>query len=459
MLDASGSIQSSRAVETVRSAAESFLDALRNTNSQARVTQFGTATEQLAPTTTIDDAALAPSGPLAAALAGYYNPRPPVSSASTWEYLQRNWGDDDRWSTRDSDQYTNWDAALDQANDGQQQLVVFITDGDPTALQLDRQGEDAPKTVGGTGWNTFRSQGADRTVNRAIEEANAAKAQGSRVLAVGVGSGLSNSRSQDRLKAVSGPQLVTDADLGAITSINDIDVAAVRNFGDLAQALRSIVLELCSPSLTVRKFTETTTPGEYLPAPGWDITVEPEVPNGSFSWILPDTAPATSKTEPTNGQGFAQFQWEPDPQESDSRATVTETLEDGFAAGRPGDDDYVCELRNEDGDVRIVSGDFGQSPSFDIPRIGQEIVTCSLYNSIKRADLTLEKAWIGGQPGDSAVLTVEGSTDGTATSNAPDAPTDSNSVTVPVLAGETVDALRDAVGEYCLCDRADLHRC
>ena len=42
VLDASGSIQSSNAVNDVRDAADAFLDALSNTGSTARVTQFAT---------------------------------------------------------------------------------------------------------------------------------------------------------------------------------------------------------------------------------------------------------------------------------------------------------------------------------------------------------------------------------------------------------------------------------
>ena len=78
VLDASGSVQSSDAVEEVRGAAEALLDALKNTNSSARVTQFATLTQQLAPRTSVDDATLA-SGrrPHGTPSTRYYNPQPP----------------------------------------------------------------------------------------------------------------------------------------------------------------------------------------------------------------------------------------------------------------------------------------------------------------------------------------------------------------------------------------------
>ena len=77
VLDASGSVQQSNAVNQVRDAAEAFLDALSNTGSTARVTQFATVAEQLAPSTVVDDASLGPNGILRGAIGGYYNPRPP----------------------------------------------------------------------------------------------------------------------------------------------------------------------------------------------------------------------------------------------------------------------------------------------------------------------------------------------------------------------------------------------
>ena len=69
--------QQSNAVNEVRDAAEAFLDALSNTGSSARVTQFATVTQQLAPSTVVDDESLGPNGILRGAIGGYYNPRPP----------------------------------------------------------------------------------------------------------------------------------------------------------------------------------------------------------------------------------------------------------------------------------------------------------------------------------------------------------------------------------------------
>jgi uncharacterized repeat protein (TIGR01451 family) len=225
------------------------------------------------------------------------------------------------------------------------------------------------------------------TLDRAIEEANVVKSANTRMLAIGVGKATSSSTLQQRLVQISGPQIVKDADLGSVDSLNDIDVAIVSDFDDLAAFLRKVVLELCSPSLTVTKLAQTPGSAAYTPAPGWSIAATPEVPGGvtpPFTWILPDTTPAVSKTLVTNANGVAQFQWEPNPPEEDSRATVTEILQPDYTAGRIANTDYRCELRNQAGDVRVEEGDLANL-SFVLDPIGQEIVTCTIWNSFDYA--------------------------------------------------------------------------
>jgi hypothetical protein len=396
VLDASGSVQSSGAVEQVRDAATAFLEALQNTRSTARVTQFATLSEQLAPYAVVDDASLAVGGVHQTAIIRYYNPRPPrPSSVNIYRYDGNgNPQSSSNWRLQNGDtQYTNWDQSLDQANDQPAELIVYVTDGDPTAYDFNQPGDPFdPGPPPDVGVGTDQDQARQVTIDRAVEEANQAKTAGSRVLAVGVGSALTSPASRDRLVKISGPLVKRDADLAAIDSINDVDVALVTDFGNLAAFLRGVVLQLCSPSLTIRKLAQSADNAAYLPAPGWTMTVVPEAkaPGTGFTWILPDTAPAPSKSDVTDVDGFAQFQWEPIPPESDSRATVTETLLPGYLPGRqpltPGGvdpEDWRCELRDEDGNVRVESGNFAPAgpPSFVLDPIGQEIVTCTVWNS------------------------------------------------------------------------------
>ncbi|MDX2378533.1 MAG: hypothetical protein QNM02_02090, partial [Acidimicrobiia bacterium] len=387
VLDASGSIASSHAVEQVRGAAKSFLDALADTDSNARVTQFGTASEELAPPTLITAASLSPGGAHADALTSYYNPKPPKPAGVTW-YKYDGSGDPSNggnFDQRTDPQYTNWDQSLRQAADTPAEIVVYITDGQPSAYDLDKPSDPfdqgPPSDVA---FGTDRNQALQVTLDRAVEEANLVKTNKTRMLAVGVGKATSSNSLVQRLVSISGPQVVRDAGLGNVDSLNDIDVAIVSNFDDLAEFLRSVVLQLCSPSLTVTKLAQTPGSASYDPAPGWDITVTPEVPGGAvppYAWILPDTAPAASKTVVTNGNGVSQFQWEPNPAEEDSRATIHEALQPSYIAGRPLTTDYRCELRDEKGNVRVQEGELDPGLKFGLDPIRQEVVTCSIWNS------------------------------------------------------------------------------
>jgi hypothetical protein len=394
VLDASGSIQSSNAVAQVRKAAQAFLEALTNTNSQARVTQFATVSAELAPSTLVDDGALASGGVLRNAINGYYNPKPPrPAGVNFYQYTGSNPASASSFSLNNAssnNQYTNWDQGLGQAGSTTPELVVFVTDGDPTAYDFEAGDPIQPPHVA---FSTDRNNaGRQVTLDRAVTAANAIKqnAVNTRVLAVGVGSALSNSASAERLEAVAGPQVVRDADLAGVDSINEIDVALVTDFDDLAAFLRSVVLQLCSPSLTIRKLAQSAASANYLPAPGWSMTVTPDTDNGEFDWILPDTAADVSKTVPTNADGFAQFQWEPDPGEQDSSAVVSEDIEPGFTPGRPGDDDndFRCVLRDEFGATTTIDGELtvtGDTATFGLDPIGQEIVTCTVWNSFDYA--------------------------------------------------------------------------
>ena len=64
---------------------------------------------------------------------------------------------------------------------------------------------------------------------------------------------------------------------------------------------------------------------------------------------------------------------------------MSEAIQPGYTAGRPGtDDDWRCELRDEDGNVRVDEGDLtvaGSNATFTLNPIGQEIVTCTVWNS------------------------------------------------------------------------------
>ena len=388
ILDASGSVQSSNAVGAVRTAASAFLDALQDTGSTARVIQFASIAQELAPRGLVTAASVDPSGSFGQAVKGYYNPIPPRPSGVEIKSYRGNGsiGSAGNWnSANNSNQYTNWNQVLDLTATDPGDLVVFITDGDPTSYDFNRPGDPfvqvAPYNVA---VNTDRgSEAAASTLDRAVQSANAIKAQGTRVLALGVGAALQNPASVDRLTKVSGPVVARTT---AEFDIETTDVALVSDFDDLADAVRGLVLELCSPSLTIRKFAQSAGDASYRPAPGWDVTVTPTVPGGTFAWVLPTGASGASWTLPTDANGFAQFQWEPDPAENDSTAQVSEALQANFTAGRPTADDFRCELKDAEATPgRCPASSPRRDPSFTLDPIGQEIVTCALWNSFAYA--------------------------------------------------------------------------
>ena len=160
----------------------------------------------------------------------------------------------------------------------------------------------------------------------------------------------------------------------------------VPNFANLASVLRTIVSELCTPSVTVRKFAQSATTGDFVASPNWLMTGTPTVTGGTFDWILPTTPGTTSRTVGTDTNGYATFQWEPNPSTANSSLSISEQIEPGYAAGRPGqNNDWECEVRTPDSDtpVRTPKGDFGATPTFSVD-VGQEtssLVPCTTADS------------------------------------------------------------------------------
>ena len=334
VLDASGSIQSSSAVDKVRDAGEAFLDALADTGSNARVLQFGTFTEELAAFAEVTEDSLQSGGVFRGAIDDYYDPRPPQPPGVVI-YQYDGSGDPQsasNWRTANGrDQYTNWQQSLSRAGDEPSELVVYITDGEPTSYDFDQASDpfdQGPPPDVGVG--TDRDQAEAVTIERGIAAADSIKTAGTRILAVGVGNALQNPTSRQRLIEISGPQVIEDDDLADVTSINEVDVALVQDFDDLAAFLRGVVSELCSPSLSIRKLAQTPGDASYDPASGWDITVTPSVTGGTFEWILPDTDPTElalcdNPTDPGNT----------DPNDGDPRECETNDQGSPTSSGNP----------------------------------------------------------------------------------------------------------------------------
>jgi len=128
-------------------------------------------------------------------------------------------------------QYTNWDAAFRLVSTVSAQVVVLITDGNPTAYNL------SPTVTG--------SDVTFETMEAAIASANLAKISPMlpKVIGVGVGDGLSD----ENIKLVSGPTL------------ND-DYFLATDFNDLLMTLNQVAVLLCGMMICVHEDTLVATP-------------------------------------------------------------------------------------------------------------------------------------------------------------------------------------------------------
>ncbi|HEY5890816.1 MAG TPA: hypothetical protein VIW94_08980, partial [Acidimicrobiia bacterium] len=221
VLDESGSIGGFET--TVRSGLHSFLDPLVDYSIDASIVEFGTSA------TTV----LGPTPVTASNLTSVFDPY----VDDTGEGLGYN-------SPSQLGGWTNWDDALDEVSNMASipPLVLFLTDGDPTAYNLDKSGESGGVQTGA---------GITEATSRALEEAEEIRLTGSHIIAIAVGSGLTSPASIERLKTVAGNDVYPD---DGPLDLATTDVIRVPDFGDLPEAMRLIAQAMCAdPGITIEK--------------------------------------------------------------------------------------------------------------------------------------------------------------------------------------------------------------
>ena len=236
---------------------------------------------------------------------------------------------------------TNWDQGLSQlVAPGQPRYnaVLFITDGDPTTWGPNNNG---------SGTSTD-----DTTVNAAITSANAVKATGTRVIAVGVSN--TTGPSVQRLKYISGPTENSDY--------------FVTNWDALEDTLVSIATATCQGTITVvkqiRNINGTTSPGV-----GWTFSA------------TNSRGPVTPPSGATSSNGTVNFAV-PD----NSTATVSETQQTGYQLVQQNGSNAVCTS----GGNPVTSTNSGAT-GFSVPIGSRQILSCTVVNSLIPAALTLTK--------------------------------------------------------------------
>jgi uncharacterized repeat protein (TIGR01451 family) len=348
VLDESGSITASQAND-VRDAARAFLGALSGTGSAVSIIEFNDrARRPVGYTTVTDDTIREVFNPYLGPTPGrpadqVFDPRNPVVNATNWQ-----------------DAFLEVSRANDSAQEPNADLVLFMTDGDPTAYI-----NDAGNAVTGL---TF---GHVEALRRAALAADVVKDEGSHVLALGVGEAVTQPNSVRRLTAISGP------DRWGGENFERADYTLVEDFDDLARRFRQIVTALCRGSITITKLVDEADGNGFLPATfQWFFTADVTTDPGSFDWVLPPPPggppePRRQGTDPVDST--VTFQWSPDNAQATSKVRVFEELHDGYEF-----DGYDCDEIGPGGPRRSIG------PSSELVFVRElgpnEFLTCRVRN-------------------------------------------------------------------------------
>ncbi|MDF9878687.1 hypothetical protein M2316_004044 [Cellulosimicrobium cellulans] len=266
---------------------------------------------------------------------------------------------------------TNWDQGLRVVADADPayQVVVMITDGNPTRF--------GATGSGGTGGTTHL-----RDVENGIYSANAVKAEGARLLVLGVGSGIDDV-TRLNLRALSGETFYAGGDpQGA-------DYFDLDDFEAAGAALRDLLLSSCEGRINV---TKAVVPAEYeagdvsgaVPAgAGWQFDAAT-----SAAGVAIDPASATTGDDGTGSVAF-EADYEGVPQ--DAEVTITENQQDGFTLVPVEGQNAVCvDKLDDDAPVPVTSSG---ATGFGVVLPGSGFVSCTVYNQ-PLGGVVVDKTWV-----------------------------------------------------------------
>ena len=345
LIDTSGSIAPS--LPQVKSAANGFVSALTGTPSSIALYRFAADATQLLALTPVSNTAGANT--VKAAING-------LTAAGA----------------------TNWDLGLFQtvAAAPTYDAIVMLTDGNPTVY--------GPLATGPGNATRFRE------IENGIFSANAVKAAGARVIAVGVGSGVTNAA--QNLQSISGPTLDSDY--------------YQADFSELATLFHDLALKTCEGTISVVK--DVIPPGGTIangvPTGGWTFT-------SSTSGVTPmsgataDGTGAISFTAPLNGA-------------TSMPVSLAETQQSGYTLVQNAGKNATCV----NGGSAVTVTNAASGPGFTVSALANAIVTCTVYNLAPTplAQVVVNKEWDingtdfanGQQPTDfGATLELTGQTD------------------------------------------------
>ena len=361
VVDLSGSV--GRYIAAMRSAASGFVDSLTGTPSSVALFTFA------------DNAPAATGANLGLT---------PVSTTAGADTVKN------RIATYSAGFDTNWDRGLYQvaASATPFDVAVVLTDGNPTVYAAHEGPGDLTRF---------------REVENGIFSANAVKAEGTRVIAVGVGDGIGGA--PDNLRAISGPAAGSD-------------YYQTDDYAEAGEALRALALGSCNGSVSVvKQVVPSSTTGEDVtgarPAGGWTFDA---------STTTPGVTPTTQTGTTVVGTGAVNFPLQYAGGSSSATVTVAEQQQDGYTLVTQGSARAVC-TDIASGDPVTVTNDPVDPLAFSVDAPATAAISCTVYNRAPQpqASLTVDKEWVvngttytqGNQPiGLDASLTLDGTDQG-----------------------------------------------
>ncbi|WP_170206131.1 prealbumin-like fold domain-containing protein [Klugiella xanthotipulae] len=334
ILDLSGSV--SPFITNLRNAAKTFVDSLTGTPSTVSLYTF---------------AATAP------AAGGANLGVTPVSTAAGATTVKN------RIDTYTTGGTTNWDRGLYQAANAATiyDVAVVITDGNPTVYA----------NAEGPG-NTTRF----REVENGIFSANAIKAQGTRMVVMGVGDGIDGS--PDNLKSISGPTLNSDYFQSA-------------DYTTAGNTLRQLALGNCNGSVSVvKQVVPNTNTGENItgatPAAGWSFAA---------TTATPGVTPTSQNGVTQAGTGAVNFPLSFSGGTTTGTVKLAETQQAGYNLVTQGGKRAVCQ-NIATGAAVTVTNDGVDPNAFSVDVPSTVAVSCTVYNRppVPVASITVDKKWI-----------------------------------------------------------------
>ncbi|MCT1549684.1 SpaA isopeptide-forming pilin-related protein [Brevibacterium casei] len=259
---------------------------------------------------------------------------------------------------------TNWDRGLGQLDGSKHDLVLFVTDGKPTAYGI-------PGTESGNNDRGTRTDQID--IDKAIESSNSLKSQGTKVVGLGVGGGIN----EDNIKLVSGEEAGDDYFI-------------VSDYSELAEQLREVATKSCQGTLNVTKLID--------PSAGEHGDVKEKYLGEGWTISSPDSVDGVEKT--TNEDGTVSFKLKA-PAEG---VQAVETQQAGYKLQQQSGANAVCTANGRDIGTKNIADGFELTDAVG----SDETVACQIINEQTPGALSWKKVDENGNDLAGAEFTLTG---------------------------------------------------